>query len=167
MAAPNLLTIPPPPPAPTSLKDTPVSTPGDDYLDDIVATFPNWRRWVILFTVSWMPLPGTIWSTATMTATPELSKTFGTSSSAISTSNAFVFVAMACSALIWLPVSTIVGRRTAYLLANAVLCACAIGAALSPTLACFTTLWIIGGTTGPYFLIAGQTLLADIFEPVG
>jgi hypothetical protein len=24
----------------------------------------------------------------------------------------------------------------------------------------------LGGTTGPFFLVAGQTILADIFDPV-
>jgi hypothetical protein len=33
-------------------------------------------------------------------------------------------------------------------------------------LATLTALWVISGTTGPFFLVAGQTILSDIFEPV-
>ncbi|KAF4472185.1 MFS transporter [Fusarium albosuccineum] len=83
----------------------------------------------------------------------------------INTVNAGVFVAQALSGLIWLPISTILGRRSTYLVANIVLCLCSIGCAVAPNLAGFSALWILGGTTGPFFLVAGQTILADIFEP--
>ncbi|KAI5455982.1 major facilitator superfamily domain-containing protein [Mariannaea sp. PMI_226] len=139
--------------------------PAVDAIDDDVVEIPSWRKWVILFVVCWMPLPMTFWSTATLPATVEIGASFGVPSTRINTANAGVFVAMALSGLIWLPVSTVMGRRTTYLVANAVLCACSIGVALAPNLECFVTLWIIGGTTGPFFLVAGQTILADIFEP--
>ncbi|KAH7136732.1 major facilitator superfamily domain-containing protein [Dactylonectria estremocensis] len=134
-------------------------------IDDDVAELPSWRKWVILFVVCWMPLPMTFWGTAIMPATLEIAADFGVEVTTINTANAGVFVAMALSALIWLPISTIIGRRTTYLVANVVLCSCSIGVSLSPNMACFTVLWIIGGTTGPFFLVAGQTILADIFEP--
>lgn len=101
-----------------------------------------------------------------MPATVEVASDLGVGLSSISTANAGVFVSMALSGLMWLPVSTIIGRRTAYLVANVVLIACSVGCSLSPTLSCFATFWIIGGNTGPFFLVAGQTILADIFEPV-
>ncbi|KAH6973124.1 major facilitator superfamily domain-containing protein [Ilyonectria sp. MPI-CAGE-AT-0026] len=135
-------------------------------IDDEAIELPSWRKWVILFVVCWMPLPMTFWSTAIMPATNEIASGFGVSITSINTANAGVFVAMALSGLIWLPISTIIGRRTTYLVANVVLCSCSIGASLSPNLACFAVLWFIGGTTGPFFLVAGQTILADIFEPV-
>ncbi|KAK7429420.1 hypothetical protein QQZ08_004012 [Neonectria magnoliae] len=134
-------------------------------IDDDVIELPSWRKWVILFVVCWMPLPMTFWSTAIMPATVEIAADFGVKVTDINTANAGVFIAMALSGLIWLPISTIIGRRTTYLVANVVLCSCSIGASLSPNMACFTILWIIGGTTGPFFLVAGQTILADIFEP--
>ncbi|KPM39745.1 hypothetical protein AK830_g6835 [Neonectria ditissima] len=134
-------------------------------IDDDVIELPSWRKWVILFVVCWMPLPMTFWSTAIMPATVEIAAGFGVEVTDINTANAGVFIAMALSGLIWLPISTIIGRRTTYLVANLVLCSCSIGASLSPNMACFTVLWIIGGTTGPFFLVAGQTILADIFEP--
>ncbi|KAI8167860.1 Efflux pump FUB11 [Colletotrichum sp. SAR 10_70] len=135
-------------------------------VDDVVMEMPTWRKWVTLFVVCWMALPVTFSGSSILTATKEVAEDFGVSTHAISTANAGVFIAMALSALIWLPISNILGRRTAYLLANSLLTLCSIGSALSNNLACFTAIWVIGGTTGPFFLVAGQTILADIFEPV-
>ncbi|KAJ3954946.1 hypothetical protein N0V92_008531 [Colletotrichum tropicale] len=134
-------------------------------VDDMVMEMPTWRKWVTLFVVCWMALPVTFSGSSILTATKEVAADFGVSTHAISTANAGVFIAMALSALIWLPTSNILGRRTAYLLANSLLTLCSIGSALSNNLACFTAIWVIGGTTGPFFLVAGQTILADIFEP--
>lgn len=148
--------------------DTLTPSPGPVVLqnaDDIVATLTPLRRWTILFVVCWMALPMTFMSTSIMTVTPEIAATLGTQPTSITTANAGVFVAMALSALLWLPIATILGRRTAYLVATVVLGLCSIGCALSPNLACLTTLWVVSGTTGPFFLTAGQTILSDIFEP--
>ncbi|KAJ4328592.1 hypothetical protein N0V84_000951 [Fusarium piperis] len=134
-------------------------------IDDEVAEIPSWRKWVILFVVCWMPLPMTFWSTAIMPATPEVALDLDIRVTTINTVNAGVFVAQALSGLIWLPISTIIGRRSTYLVANLVLCLCSIGCAVAPNIAGFGSLWILGGTTGPFFLVAGQTILADIFEP--
>ncbi|KAF4991460.1 hypothetical protein FDECE_14030 [Fusarium decemcellulare] len=134
-------------------------------IDDEVADIPSWRKWIILFVVCWMPLPMTFWSTAIMPATIEVASDLGIKATTINTVNAGVFVAQALSGLIWLPISTILGRRSTYLVANIVLCLCSIGCAVAPNLAGFSALWILGGTTGPFFLVAGQTILADIFEP--
>ncbi|KAF4980539.1 hypothetical protein FZEAL_3474 [Fusarium zealandicum] len=134
-------------------------------VDDEAANIPSWRKWVILFVVCWMPLPTTFWSTAIMPATIEVASDFGIEATTINTVNAGVFVAQAVSGLIWLPISTIIGRRSTYLVANTVLCLCSIGCAVAPNLAGFSALWILGGTTGPFFLVAGQTIIADIFEP--
>ena len=161
------MTSEPKPQGPLDVPAAPLSLdPPLGAIDDDVIELPTWRKWIILFVVCWMALPMTFWSTAVMTATPEIASDFNTQPTSISNANAGVFGAMALSALIWLPISTIVGRRTAYLIANVILCSCSIGAALAPNMVCFTTLWVIGGTTGPFFLVAGQTILADIFEPV-
>lgn len=101
-----------------------------------------------------------------MPATIEVASELNVPLTTISTVNAGVFVAQALSGLIWLPISTIIGRKSAYLAANAVLCLCAIGCAVVPNMAGFASLWVIGGTAGPFFLVAGQTILADIFDPV-
>lgn len=155
---------PKPPGATLTSPETPEPLPGA--IDDDVAEIPSWRKWVILFVVCWMPLPMTFWSTAIMPATIEVASDLDIPVTTINTINAGVFVAQALSGLIWLPISTIIGRRSAYLAANIVLCLCAVGVAAAPNLPAFATLWILGGTTGPFFLVAGQTILADIFDPV-
>ncbi|OHW97350.1 major facilitator superfamily transporter [Colletotrichum incanum] len=134
-------------------------------IDDVVMEMPTWRKWVTLFVVCWMALPVTFSGSSILSATNEVAADFNTSTHAITTANAGVFIAMAMSALIWLPASNILGRRTTYLVANTVLTLCSIGSALSNNFACFTAIWVIGGTTGPFFLVAGQTILADIFDP--
>lgn len=159
VSSPPALLLPIPSPAPSSTPTPPQNS------DDVVADLPSWRRWIILFVVCWMSLPMTFMSTSIMTVTPEISATFGTTPTSITTANAGVFVAMAASALLWLPVSTLLGRRTAYLVATVVLGLCSVGCALAPNLACLTALWVLSGTTGPFFLTAGQTILSDIFEP--
>lgn len=134
-------------------------------VDDVVANLSSLRRWTILLVVSWMCLPMTFLSTAIMTVTPEMAVTLGTTATDITTANAGVFVAMALSPLLWLPLATLLGRRATYLTAAAVMGLCSVGCALAPNLACLTTMWLVSGTTGPFFLTAGQTILSDIFEP--
>ncbi|KAM0217090.1 hypothetical protein ACHAQD_007580 [Fusarium lateritium] len=155
---------PKPPEATLAPSEAPLPPPRA--IDDDVAEIPSWRKWIILFVVCWMPLPMTFWSTAIMPATIEVASDLDIPVTTINTVNAGVFVAQALSGLIWLPISTIIGRRSAYLAANIVLCLCAVGVAAAPNLPAFATLWILGGTTGPFFLVAGQTILADIFDPV-
>lgn len=46
------------------------------------------------------------------------------------------------------------------------LVASSIGSACSPNLASYITTRILGGFGGTFLLIAGQTMLADIFQPV-
>lgn len=148
------------------LHPEPALAPVPSYSDDVVAKLSTWRRWIILFVVCWMALPVTFMSTSIMTVNPEIAATFGTQTTAISTANAGVFVAMALSALIWLPVTTVIGRRSTYLVATAMLTLCSLGCALANNMATFTAMWVLSGTTGPFFLVAGQTILSDIFEPV-
>ena len=133
---------------------------------DSVAKMPSWRKWTILFVVCWMAMPVTFSSTSIMTVNPEIAETFGTEPTAISTANAGVFVSMALSALIWLPITTIIGRRSTYLVTTAMFTLCSVGCGLSNNIATFTAMWVIMGSTGPFFLVAGQTILSDIFEPV-
>ncbi|GKT57895.1 major facilitator superfamily transporter [Colletotrichum tofieldiae] len=135
-------------------------------IDDAVMEMPTWRKWVTLSVVCWMALPVTFSGSSILSATNEVAADFNTSTHAITTANAGVLIAMAMSALIWLPTSNILGRRTTYLVANTLLTLCSIGSALSNNFACFTAIWVIGGTTGPFFLVAGQTILADIFDPL-
>lgn len=134
--------------------------------DDEVLAVGKWKRWIILFTVCWLPIPMTFATSSVLAVTPEIAKDLKVDETAIHVANAGVFVAMAMSPLIWNPVSRLMGRRKGYLLAACLLCLCSIGSALAPNLAAFTAIWVIGGTTGVVFLVSGQTILSDIFEPV-
>ncbi|CCF42907.1 hypothetical protein CH063_02953 [Colletotrichum higginsianum] len=96
---------------------------------------PTWRKWVTLAVVCWMALPVTFSGSSILSATTEVAADFGT---------------------------TILGRRTTYLVANALLTLCSVGSALAGSFALFTAIWVIGGTTGPVLPRGGQTILADI-----
>lgn len=135
-------------------------------MDEQVLSVAPWRRWVILFTVSWMPLLVNFSVASILAAAPEVAADFSVPTTTISTANAGVLTAMAVSSLIWFPIESLVGRRRTYLAAACLLCLCSIGAAVVPTIASFISIWVIGGTTGVVFLVSGQTVLADIFEPV-
>ncbi|KAL2874967.1 hypothetical protein SGCOL_009809 [Colletotrichum sp. CLE4] len=89
--------------------------------DDEVMEMPTWKKWVTLAVVCWMALPVTFSGSSILTATSEVAADFNVSTHAITTANAGVFIAMAMSALIWLPTSNILGRRTTYLVANCLL----------------------------------------------
>ncbi|KFY95663.1 hypothetical protein V500_02698 [Pseudogymnoascus sp. VKM F-4518 (FW-2643)] len=127
--------------------------------------FSPWRKHTILFIVSWMTLAATFSSTSLLPAIPEIALEFSTTTEIINISNAGVIVAMGSSSLIWGPISEIIGRRHAYNAAIFVLCICSVGAAIAPDFQTFTSLRVLGGFTGTFFMIAGQTIIADIFEP--
>lgn len=59
-----------------------------------------------------------------------------------------------------------VGRRTAYNAGILILCLCSVGTALSINMAMFTTMRILAGFEGTFQMVAGQTIIADIFDPV-
>lgn len=126
---------------------------------------PVWRKYLILFVVSWLTLCVTFSSTSLLIATPEISADLSTTSEILNITNAGVLVAMGLSSLIWLPLSDIFGRRLIYNIAIFFLFAPSIGIALAPNMATFTALRLVTGFTGTYFMVAGQTVIADIFEP--
>lgn len=150
-------------------EEGPVSVPDSSAppraADDDVVAVSAWRRWIILFVVCWLPIPMTFGTSSVMAVTPEVASDLKVDETAIHIANAGVFVAMAMSPLIWNPIARLVGRRVGYLLAAAVMCLCSLGAALAPNLAAFAAIWVIGGSTGVVFLVSGQTILSDIFEP--
>ncbi|KAK6068267.1 major facilitator superfamily transporter [Seiridium cupressi] len=128
--------------------------PQDMMVDDpmapetAAAKFSRPRKYVILFIVSWMTLAATWSASSIFIATPEISVEFHTTSDILTVLNAGVLTCMGISPLLWSPIGLLCGRT-----------------ALAPNLGVFTTMRLLGGTTGTYFLVAGQTILADIFEP--
>lgn len=140
--------------------------PAGNMLDKPSFRLPKWRRYVILFTVSWMTFVITFFSTAFLTAMPEIAEEFSTTSEKIAATNSGVLIAMGFSSLFWIPIGRLIGRRWAYNCAVMFLCLCSIGTALSINMAMFTAMRILSGFTGTYFMVAGQSILADIFPPV-
>ncbi|OQE43151.1 hypothetical protein PENCOP_c003G00173 [Penicillium coprophilum] len=158
-----------------SQKTTPqVDSPHDSESEDDLALkpqpsnaygIPAWRKCLILFIVSWMTLAVTFSSTSLLPAIPEIATEFSTTSEILNVTNAGVLIAMGFSSFIWGPITSIFGRRNAYNAAILVLCACSAGTAAAINLHMFIAMRILGGFTGTFFMVAGQTILADIFEP--
>jgi MFS family permease len=104
-------------------------------------------------------------STSLLPATPEIALEFSTTTEILNITNAGVLLAMGSSPFLWGPIAEIFGRRNAYTAAILVLLLCSMGTALSPNLKVFIAMRVLGGFTGTFFMVAGQTVLADIFEP--
>ncbi|OAA59180.1 Major facilitator superfamily domain, general substrate transporter [Niveomyces insectorum RCEF 264] len=127
---------------------------------------PTWRKYLVLFVVSWMTLVVTFSSTSLLSATPEISAALATTSEVVDITNSGVLVAMGLSVLIWSPLSDVLGRRRIYNLAIFVNFAFSVGVALATDMGMFVAFRLLGGFTGCYFMVAGQTIITDIFEPV-
>ncbi|KAH6991505.1 major facilitator superfamily domain-containing protein [Ilyonectria sp. MPI-CAGE-AT-0026] len=126
----------------------------------------TWQRYLILFIVSWNCLVVTSTSTSLLVATPEIAASFSTTAEILNLTNSAVLVAMGCSSLIWSPLGQVFSRRISYNAAIIVLFLTSIGTAVAPNLACFTAMRILTGLTGTYFMVAGQTIIADLFAPL-
>ncbi|PYH61977.1 putative MFS transporter [Aspergillus niger CBS 101883] len=113
-----------------------------------------------------MTLAVTFNSTSLLPATPEIATRFNTTEEILNVINAGVLLAMGFSSLIWGPMSRLVGRRISYNIAVLVLCGCSAGTAAAINLQMFTAFRVLGGLTGTSFMVMGQTILADIYEPV-
>ncbi|KAJ5195294.1 uncharacterized protein N7498_008732 [Penicillium cinerascens] len=129
-------------------------------------SIPTWRKCLILFVVSWMTLAVTFSSTSLLPATPEIATEFSTSTEILNVINAGVLIAMGFSSFIWGPITNVFGRRAAYNAAIVILCGCSAGTAASINLHMFIAMRLLSGFTGTFFMVAGQTIIADIFEPV-
>ncbi|KAJ5655837.1 Major facilitator superfamily domain general substrate transporter [Penicillium longicatenatum] len=152
---------------------TQVNSPHDSDAEEPIKPQPPtgytiqfWRKCLILFIVSWMTLAVTFSSTSLLPAVPEIAEQFSTTSEILDVINAGVLIAMGFSSFIWGPITNVFGRRIAYNAAILVLCACSAGTAASINLHMFIAMRLLSGFTGTFFMVAGQTIIADIFEPV-
>ncbi|KAL2866440.1 putative MFS transporter [Aspergillus lucknowensis] len=145
---------------PYGLQKTPSTPASPGY------SLPLWRKAIILFVVSWMTLAVTFSSTSLLPATPEIASEFHTTPEILNITNAGVLLAMGFSSLIWGPLTVLLGRRVSYNTAVGVLAACSVGTGAAQNMAMFTAFRVMGGLTGTSFMVSGQTVLADIFEPV-
>lgn len=127
---------------------------------------PLWRKSLIVFTLSFTALAATFSSTSLFSVVSEISTDLHASSSTISISNAGVLLTMGCSSFIWGPIARLIGRRWSWIAASAVFLVCTIGTALAPNESVFIAMRLLGGLQGTSFHVAGQSMLADLFEPV-
>lgn len=134
--------------------------------DDTRYVLPTWRRYTVLFVISWMALSITWSSTSLFVATNEISADFNTTPTTLNIINAAMLVLMGSSSLMWVPLGRIWGRERSYTAAIVILLGASIGTALAPNTAVFTLMRLLGGVPGTYFMVAGQTILTDIFPPV-
>jgi MFS family permease len=148
------------------ISDGPTTTSTSKKTVVVGYDLPKWRKYLILFVISWLTLVVTFSSTSILIATPEIATDLSTTSEILDVTNAGVLVAMGLSALIWSPLSDLFGRKNIYNVAIFFMFVPSIGAAVAPDLATFTAMRLVGGLTGTYFMVAGQTIITDIFEPV-
>ncbi|KAH7311300.1 major facilitator superfamily domain-containing protein [Stachybotrys elegans] len=125
-----------------------------------------WQRYLVLFIVSWNCLVVTSASTSLLVATPEIAATLHTTPEILNATNSGVLLAMGFSSLFWSPLSDIVGRRVSYNASLVVLFTSSIGTAVAPQMSVFTAMRILSGFTGTWFMVAGQTIIADLFPPL-
>ncbi|KAI1321126.1 major facilitator superfamily domain-containing protein [Xylariaceae sp. FL0255] len=125
----------------------------------------SWKRYLILFTVSWNALVITSTSTSLLAVRPEIAATLQTTDEILNITNAAVLVASAFASLIWIPISVIFNQRIGYNFAIVCLLLSSIGTAAAPNVATFTAMRILTGLTGAYFMVAGQAFIAEIFPP--
>ncbi|KAH8599111.1 major facilitator superfamily domain-containing protein [Bisporella sp. PMI_857] len=127
--------------------------------------YSPWRKVLIVFVASWMTLTMTFSSTAIFPATIEIAGEFSTTLGILNASNAMVFIAMGLSSFIWVPISQFTGRKLSYDAAILALFASTLGTACAPNIRVFIATRLLAGLTGTYFMVAGQTMLADIYKP--
>lgn len=121
---------------------------------------------MILFIVSWNCLVVVATSTSVLVATPEISEDLHSTPTIINITNSGVLLAMGASSMIWVPLGDWLTRRIAYSAAIAVMFITSIGTAVAHNFATFTSMRLLTGFTGTYFMVAGQTIIADIFGPL-
>ncbi|KAL4863201.1 hypothetical protein BDV12DRAFT_206728 [Aspergillus spectabilis] len=125
----------------------------------------NSQRYLILFIVSWNTLVVTFLSTSLLVATPEIANDLNTTPELLNVTNAGVLIAMGFSSLLWSPLAEIITRRHSYNAALLLMFVASIGTAVAPNMRTFTAMRVVSGFTGTYFMVAGQTIIADIFIP--
>ncbi|KAL2209764.1 putative MFS transporter [Sarocladium strictum] len=125
----------------------------------------RWRRYMTLFVISWMTLVITWSSTSLFIATDEIAHEFHTTPTTLNIMNSAVLVLTGLSSLIWVPLGRIWGRKSSYIAATILILGASIGTALAHNFATFTAMRLLTGLPGTYFMVAGQTILTDIFPP--
>ncbi|KAG4437959.1 hypothetical protein IFR05_006540 [Cadophora sp. M221] len=150
----------------TSVFDLEQTIPTQPHITAPQCSLPTWQKYLVLATVSWMALVATYSTTSLLPATPEIGSEFHTSVSTLNITNAGFLLAMGFSSFITGPLVAVFGRRKAYNVALVIFLGCSIGTALAPNLGVFVAMRTLSAFEGTLFMVVGQTILADIFEPI-
>lgn len=132
-----------------------------------VYEYSRWRKIAIVFMMNWVAFTTSFSSAALFPAIPDIASDFGTARSAIDASNAAVFICLAVSGFLWVPLMRIFGRKHAYYAAVIVFFIFSVATAAAPTIEVWIAMRCVSMLEGTIFHIAGQALIADIFPPVG
>ncbi|TKX23961.1 MFS transporter-like protein 64 [Elsinoe australis] len=123
------------------------------------------RKIAIVFMMSWVAFTTSFSSAALFPAISDIASDFGTTRSVIDASNAAVFICLAISGFLWVPLMQSLGRRYAYYAAVVIFFILSIATAAAPTIKVWFAMRCVSMLEGTIFHIAGQALIADIFPP--
>jgi hypothetical protein len=112
-------------------------------------------------------IPAPMSSTGSLIAAENIAESFATSASVVNISNGVYIAMMGISAVIWGPLSTLVGRRIVVYTGSLIFFLCSVGTALAPNLAVFFVTRLLCGAGGTAVLIAGSGCIGDLYRPVG
>lgn len=87
---------------------------GAQDIETTVLRLDNWRKFAILFIVSWNALVVTSTSTSVFVASPEIAVDLATTPEIINITNAGVLIAMGFSSLLWSPLAKLTSLRRSY-----------------------------------------------------
>ncbi|KAK0103102.1 hypothetical protein ONS96_005711 [Cadophora gregata f. sp. sojae] len=149
----------------TSIFDLEQTTNIEPAIQAPHCSLPTWRKYLVLATVSWMALVASYSTTSLLPATPEIGAEFRTTVPILNITNSGFLLCMGFSSFITGPLVEVLGRRKAYNAALAIFLGCSVGTALAPNLGVFVGMRTLSAFEGTLFMVVGQTILADIFEP--
>ncbi|KAF8191675.1 major facilitator superfamily domain-containing protein [Mycena galopus ATCC 62051] len=132
---------------------------------DIYDRIAPHRKVIITCVVSFCGFLAPISSTTVLSAIPQVARTFGTTGSIISLTNAIYLIFMGISPCFWAPISQVYGRRSISLTSAFLFFGCSLGTALSPNLAAFFVFRALTAFQGTSFLIVGTSCIGDIYRP--
>lgn len=111
-------------------------------------------------------IPAPMSSTGSLVAADNIASTFATTASVVNISNGAYIAMMGVSAVLWGPLSTLLGRRPVVCAGSLLFFVCSVGTALAPNLGVFFTCRLLGGAGGTGVLIAGSGCIGDLYRPV-
>lgn len=129
-------------------------------------TAPEIKKWLVVFTTSFVTLTACFSSTSLFSAAGEVSQDLNTTPETINAISAGVLFTMGLSTFVWLPLIPLLGRLVTYNSCIMALLVWTIAAAVAPDLKTFAIFRVLSGFQGTFFHVTGQALLAEYFPPV-